>query len=131
MTANNEIAAIKAMLDAQAQAWSRGDLDGYLHYFWHDERLYYASTNVLVRGYDAVRASYAARYGEGAQLGQLRFSDINIELLSADTAMVMGRFHVTEAKLPASGTYLIVLRKLPEGWRVVADQLAPNQEVSA
>jgi len=132
MTINNEISAIETVLAAQAAAWSRGDLDGYLEYFWRDPRLYYGSVNTVVRGWDALRASYASRYGEGAQLGQLKFSDINIEILSEDAAMVTGRFHVTEAKLPASGSWLIVLRKFPGfGWRVVADQLAPNQEASA
>jgi len=132
MTSNNEVSAIEAVINAQAEAWSRGDLDGYLDYFWRDPRLYYGSVNTVVRGWEALRESYASRYGEGAQLGQLRFSEVNIEILSADTAMVTGRFHVTEAKLPASGSWLIVLRKFPgPGWRVVADQLAPDQEVSA
>jgi len=127
MTKNTDIIAIEAILDAQATAWSRGDLDGYLDYFWHDPRLYYASRNTVVRGWDALRESYAKRYGEGAQLGNLQFSNMEIEILSENAAKVTGRFEVTKAAYPASGTYLIVLRKFSgAGWRVVSDQVSPE-----
>jgi len=127
MIAHNETAAIEAVMNAQADAWSRGDLDGYLDYFWRDPRLYYASVNTVVRGWDALRESYARRYGEGAQLGHLQFSNVEIELLGEDAAKVSGRFEVTNAAYPATGTYLIVLRKFTDvGWKVVSDQVTPE-----
>jgi len=128
MSENNSISAIEAILNAQASAWSRGDLDGYLDHFWRDPRLYYGSVNTVVRGWDALRASYASRYGEGAQLGHLQFSNVEIELMSEDIAKVTGRFDVTDAAFPASGTYLIVLRKFAgKGWKVVSDQVTPER----
>jgi len=127
MTTTTDTSAIEAILNAQTDAWNRGDLDGYLDYFWRDPRLYYASRNTVVRGWEALRESYARRYGEGAQLGHVQFSDVEIEILAEDAAKVTGRFEVTQAAYPASGTYLIVLRKFAEaGWKVVSDQVTPE-----
>lgn len=123
-----DIAAIADMLDAQSRAWSSGDLHAYMQSYWNDAALYYASSGTCVRGWQPLLDSYRQRYGEGAALGTVMFSEVEIRVLAAAVAMVHGRFQVSVGgAVTACGSYMLVLRKFPEqGWRIIADQVSPE-----
>jgi ketosteroid isomerase-like protein len=124
----SEITAINELLNSQAQAWSDGDLHGFMQYYWSDPALYYASSGTLVRGWEPLLDSYRRRYGEGAELGQTTFSDVEIDVLAGDLAKVHGRFEVRRGGMrTAAGSYTLVLRKFAgTGWLIVADQVSPE-----
>lgn len=128
MNSTSETVAIERLLDEQSAAWSRGDLDGFMQAYWRDPRLYYASAGVCVRGWDALLDSYRQRYGQGAELGQAVFSQVEVELLDGDAAKVHGRFEVeADGTRTAAGSYTLVLRRFAgAGWRIVADQVSPE-----
>ena len=54
-------------------------------------------------------------------VGKLSFEELSIEMMSDDHALVRGRFRLQLAKESATGIFTVVMRKLPEGWRIVHD----------
>ena len=42
-----------------------------------------------------------------------------IDLLSPESAVVRGRWRVVTKKVEADGLFTLVMKKLPEGWRIV------------
>ena len=65
-------------------------------------------------------------------MGQLAFSDLNIELLGPDSALVRGRWNLQIEKAGAEkedlgGLFTLILRKKPEGWRIVHDHTSAKQ----
>jgi ketosteroid isomerase-like protein len=54
-------------------------------------------------------------------MGTLAFSDIEITPLSADAAVVLGRWHLKRANDEPHGRFTLIFRRLPEGWRIVHD----------
>src|SRR6202166_3217101 len=50
--------AIRAVLDAQEEAWNRGDIDAFLKGYWHSPNLTFSGSNGIFRGWDAVMARY-------------------------------------------------------------------------
>jgi beta-aspartyl-peptidase (threonine type) len=114
----------KAMLLDQEAAWNRGDLDGFMAGYWNDEQLTFASGDTVTRGWQATMDRYRKRYqAEGKEMGTLTFSDQEYEPLGADVVLVRGRWALalTKSEERPSGLYTLVVRKKPDGWKVVYD----------
>ena len=119
----DEPAAIKALLDRQVADWNKKDLDGFLVAYWHDPGVVFLSGGSRSDGFDAMSKRYRARYqGEGKEMGKLDFSGVEVLTLGPDAAMARGRWKLTMAdgKTP-NGLFTLILKKLPEGWRIVHD----------
>ena len=124
-------ADIRAVIAAQSQAWNRGDLDGYLAPYWHSPELTFFSGAKISQGWEATRDRYRKRYqSEGHEMGQLEFSDLQIEILGPKAAFVRGAFRLTtsDGKNP-HGIFTLIFRKFPGsgaagGWKVVHDSTA-------
>ncbi|HEX5042377.1 MAG TPA: polysaccharide deacetylase family protein [Candidatus Polarisedimenticolaceae bacterium] len=125
---------LRALLARQADAWSRGDLDAFVAPYAEDAT--FLSPTGVVQGRAAVRARYAARYADPAAMGTLRLDVLEIRPLWGLEPTVLGesepggihgagvtaRWTLTGAGgESASGTTLLVFRRLPEGWRIVQD----------
>ena len=76
-----------AALRAQAAAWSRGDLDGYLARVHPD--VVYVRADALVCGRDALAAAYRRSYGDPAGMGHLTVEVLDAVLSSAQAALVI------------------------------------------
>jgi beta-aspartyl-peptidase (threonine type) len=114
--------AIGAVLDRQAAAWNKGDLDGFLDGYWKSPDLTFFSGKKAERGWRATRDRYRKRYqGEGREMGKLTFSEIRIELLGPGAAFVRGRWQLELKKERPGGLFTLIFRKRPEGWRIVHD----------
>jgi len=115
--------AIRAELDEQAAAWNRGDLKGYMAGYWHSGDLTFFAGNQESMGWEASLQRYRAAYsGKGKGMGQLRFSNIRIEMLSPEAAFVRGGWQLSmKDKSQRRGLFTVVLRKFSEGWRIVHD----------
>ena len=118
-----ESATIRKLLEKQVGDWNRKDLDGFLETYWHAPGVVFQSGGTRSDGFEAMQARYRARYqGAGKEMGKLEFSGVEVVVLGADAAMARGRWGLTmsDGKTPG-GLFTLVLRKLPEGWRIVHD----------
>ena len=113
--------AIEAPLERQRQAWNRGDLDAFMDGYWRSDRLTFASGATIKQGWDATLFRYRERYPDAATMGQLAFEVREIRPLSADAAVVLGRFTLTETPEAGTGVFTLVVRRRAEGWRIVHD----------
>ena len=119
----DEARAIRQVLDGQVEDWNREDLDAFLEGYWNSPRLVFLSNDGRSEGWDAVRLRYQKRYREGGKpMGKLAFEDLEIEPLGPGTAFARGRFRLAmpDGKAP-TGLFTLVLRKFPEGWRIIHD----------
>ena len=133
-------AEIAGVLQTQAAAWNRGDLEAFCRVYAADAA--FASPTGLIRGRDAVLARYRAKYPDAAARGTLSFGIVETELAAGlevtpfnaalpgnvHGASVLARWTLTYAgKPPATGLTLIVFRPRPgaaEGtprWEIVQD----------
>ena len=115
--------AIRALLDRQQTDWNGGDLDAFLSGYWNSPDVVFQSGGDQSRGFGTIRERYQRRYkAEGRAMGTLAFSDIEVEPLGPESALARGRWRL---KMPdgstPGGLFTLVLRKLPEGWRIVHD----------
>ncbi len=113
---------IQKVLDDQAAAWNKGDLPGFMKGYWKSEKLSFFSGGKKTTGWQATLERYQKKYqGEGKEMGVLAFSELDIELIGPDAALVRGRFTLLTTKDKPTGLFSLILKKFPEGWRIVHD----------
>jgi len=115
--------AIEAVLQESAQAWNRGDLDGFLLPYLNAPTTTYIARDV-VRGVPAIRESYAGSWFRGGRpAGELAYSGIEVRPLGRDYALVIGHWTVTnrETRQARSGIFSLTFQRTPQGWRIIHD----------
>ena len=117
-------AAVTAVIEAQRQAWNRGDLDAFLEGYEQSDALLFTSGAKIRQGYDETRQKYRERYGESREtMGQLDFEILDVRGLGScpAAAVVLGRWHLTETPEAGEGVFTLILERQDGGWRIVHD----------
>ena len=114
-------AAVRANLDQQVRAWNAGNLAAFMEVYDKSEKTRFASGGDISLGWQTVYDRYQKKYGSGATMGALRFSDLEITLLAPDAALAFGRWHLKRELDESSGLFTLVFRKTSAGWRIVHD----------
>jgi beta-aspartyl-peptidase (threonine type) len=121
--------AIRQVLTDQAAAWNRGDLDGFMAGYWRDPNLTFFSEGTVTRGWDATIERYRKRYkSEGKEMGKLTFSELDVQVLGDDAAVVRGRWGLELSSSKPGGLFTLLFRKKAEGWRIVHDHTSAAPE---
>src|SRR5947199_5496031 len=86
--------AIRGVLEAQAAAWNRGDIEGYMDGYDRSPDTVFVSGDHINRGWQTVLDPYKKNYDSREKMGFLTFSDIEINILGKEAALVLGRWHL-------------------------------------
>lgn len=112
---------IIAVMDAQAAAWNRGDIEGYMRGYWKSPNLVFASGDEVTRGWQPTLDRYKKSYNSKEKMGALRFADVEITVISRDAAVVLGSWSLKRAADNPKGKFTLIFRKFDDGWRIVHD----------
>jgi len=115
------IAAVHAVLDAQRDAWNRGDIAGYMDGYARSEDTVFVSGDNVTRGWQTVLERYKKNYDSREKMGTLTFSDLEITPIGKDTAIALGRWHLQRATDEPHGRFTLILRRTKQGSRIVHD----------
>jgi ketosteroid isomerase-like protein len=115
------ISAIRAVLDSQAAAWNRGDIDGYMQGYDRSPHTEFVGGDSITRGWQDVLDRYKQKYDTREKMGTLTFTDLEINIVSSDAALVLGRWRLKRANDEPHGTFTLLFRKTKAGWRIVHD----------
>jgi beta-aspartyl-peptidase (threonine type) len=115
------IAAIRTVLDAQVAAWNRGDIEGFMDGYARADDIVFLSGDSLTHGWQTVLDRYKKNYDTREKMGTLAFSDLEINVIDKDAAIVIGRWQLTRAGDTPHGRFTLIFRRRAEGWRIVHD----------
>ncbi len=120
-TVDKDRGDILAAIQASADAWNRGDLKGHL-------AIYDPSVTVMTKTgprptIEAIEKSFGQAYFvNGKPKQQLRMESVAVRSLSADSALVTGRYVLSGgAEAEQSGWFTLVWVRTAAGWRAVHD----------
>ncbi len=112
---------IKAVLNAQVDAWNRGDIPAFI--------ASYASDCVFVgkqvaHGRAQLQARYQKTYPTRDAMGRLSFSNLDVRLLAPDVAIVTGEWRLARSSAGGNGVgglFSLVFHRQDNGWKIALD----------
>lgn len=113
--------AIRAVLEKQVADWNRADIPAFMQGYWNSDEVEFVGAGGIKRGWHAVMDRYRTSYPDAKAMGQLSFTNLEIRMLAPDAAYVLGEFHLQRESDNPSGVFTLIVRKFPEGWKVVHD----------
>ena len=122
------LAAVRAVFDAQVQAWNRGDIEGYMEGYARAETTTFVSGDAVTRGWQTVLERYQKSYDTREKMGALEFSDLDIKPLSPFYAQATGRWKLTRAGDAPAGRFTLIFRRTDRGWRITHDHTSSASE---
>ncbi len=111
---------LRTLLETQASAWTRGDLEAFCAVYADDAT--FISPSGVTKGRQNVLDRYRAKYVDKAGMGALTLEIEELRAANATSASVLARWTLTWPDKPkAEGLTLIVFFKTGNGWRIVQD----------
>src|SRR5262245_39334588 len=80
---------VRKVLDDQVVAWNKGDVEGYMTGYWQNDDLTFYSGGTVTKGWKATLERYKKNYTvAGKKMGTLEFADVDVSMISDDSALV-------------------------------------------
>lgn len=114
-------AAIRKVMDEQALAWNKGDIDSFMKGYWNSPEMTFVSGTKVTKGWQPTLENYKRSYDSKEKMGTLTFSDLEITILGKESAVVLGKWSLQREKDKPNGLFTLTFRKFKEGWRIILD----------
>lgn len=112
---------VARVLERQADAWNRGDLDAFMTDYVRGDELTFSSGGETRRGWDETLQRYRTRYPDRAAMGTLRFDQLETHPLGDAHALTLGRWHLNRAAGDVGGNFTLIWRRQYGAWRILHD----------
>ena len=123
-------AAVKAVLIKQQEDWNKGDLQAFEAGYKNSPDIVFMGSTVR-RGYAGMAEGYRKAFATAEQRGVLDFSGLEVHVLDARFATVIGRFHLLRTAAgggDTGGPFSLVLEKTAAGWKIILDHTAVDTQ---
>jgi ketosteroid isomerase-like protein len=118
---SNEITAIRTVMHEQVKAWNNGDIDAFMQGYWKSDSLLFVGSKGPNYGWQTTLDNYKKSYPDTTVMGKLDFTFLEIKLLSADHAFVLGKWHLARTIGDIGGHFTLLFRKINGQWLIIAD----------
>jgi ketosteroid isomerase-like protein len=113
--------AIRKVMDDQTAAWNNGDIEGFMKGYWNSPEMTFVSSTNVTKGWQPTLERYKKGYDTREKMGVLTFSDLEITILSKNSAVVLGKWALKRANDNPNGLFTLTFRKFKDGWKIILD----------
>lgn len=117
----DERSRILAVLQSQADGWNNGDIPAYMQGYAQSDSLRFASGGTVTYGWATTLERYRKGYPTREKMGTLTFTDLTVEFLSPDAAMVFGTWRLKRTADEPWGLFTLIFRNIGGEWRIIHD----------
>ena len=126
-SAEEEKEAILALISRMEAAWNRGDFRGYMEGFANPDVIF-ISRGQFQKDWQGTLDHYVRDYGSSEETrGQLRFFDIQIEMLAPDTAQLISRYQLDRPQNPQDGINTRLIKKREGKWVIALNHVSSKE----
>jgi ketosteroid isomerase-like protein len=119
--------SIRAIMSLQSAAWNKGDVDGFMKYYWNNEDLTFVSKRGVSKGWQQVYDNYKKGYPDKAAMGTLTFDKLEFDKMSSTAYMVTGSWFLEYPQVKdgnrenVGGWFTLIFKKFKKDWLIVYD----------
>ncbi len=122
---------LQDILNEQVDAWNRGDIEGFMDYYWRSADLEFISGDTIHRGWQATLERYKRQYPTKEAMGRLDFDDLQVTAMGEGDAEATGRWRVRAGRKTSSGGFELKFRRIGERWLIVRDHTTSDDPKDA
>ena len=108
-------------LKAQENEWNKGNIEGYMAYYWISDSLKFIGKSGITYGWKNTLEHYKISYPDKKKMGMLTFSEIKFESLKRNIIMVTGRWELARENDNLNGYYSLLWKKTKGKWVIISD----------
>jgi hypothetical protein len=112
---------ITSLLMRQQEAWNNGKLEEFMSGYWNNDSLIFVGKKGLTRGWNQTLENYRKSYPTSEKMGKLTFQLLEVNVLSAQHAFVIGKWKLTRKGGNLEGHFTLFLKKINAAWLIIAD----------
>lgn len=112
-----------AVMHQQVYDWNHGDINGFMQAYWNNDSLMFIGKKGITYGWQKTLDNYIKAYPDAKTMGQLQFDVIQIEMLSKESAYIVGKWllHRDPTIGNVGGNFSLLFKKIKGKWYIVAD----------
>jgi ketosteroid isomerase-like protein len=119
-TETTQILKVEHNMKAQELAWNKGDINGFMEYYWKSDSLKFIGSKGITYGWQKTYDNYINGYPTKEAMGILTFTIKEITQLSKTSIYVIGQWQLSKEK-PSGGYFTLLWKKINGQWVIVAD----------
>jgi hypothetical protein len=89
--------------------------------YWQHPKLEFVTKNGVIRGYETLLNRYRTTYPNKEAMGTLEFSELEIEKLSNQYYLAIGKYTLLFEAEVRTGYFTILFRRIDGRWLMVKD----------
>jgi hypothetical protein len=109
------------ILSRQTECWNRGDIECFMEGYWKSDELKFIGKNGVTMGWQSTLDNYKNNYPSKKAMGELSFDILEVTLLDAGYAYVVGKWHLERHSDELSGHFTLLWKKLANQWVIISD----------
>jgi ketosteroid isomerase-like protein len=109
------------MMNEQQELWNKGDIDGYMSYYWNSDSLIFISQGRKNMGWQTTCSNYKTKYPDAQSRGKLEFSNLFFYQLNPDLVIATGSWKLSRAAGNLEGSFTLVWKKILNEWKIIID----------
>jgi ketosteroid isomerase-like protein len=113
--------AILDVLKRQQTNWNTGNIEAFMQDYWKSDSLLFVGKSAPTYGWRATFDNYKRGYPDKAAMGILSFDIMQVRVLDATNAFVLGAWHLKREKDAPGGYFTLWFRKINGEWKIVVD----------
>jgi len=113
---------ITSVLMNQQEAWNAFEIDAFMDGYWKSEELTFIGSRGITKGWQQTLDNYKKSYPDPAAMGKLDFEIIQLDVISDENAIMIGRYTLFREKDTPSGLFTLRWKKFEGKWKIVSDQ---------
>ena len=117
---DDKSAIVESMMQSQAY-WNAGDLDGFMHNYWHSDSLKFIGKSGITYGWQASLDRYKKSYPDKSKQGTLKFDFLHLESVGKNNYFQVGKYTQYRETDTLSGHFTLLWAKIDGEWKILVD----------
>jgi len=112
---------IKLVMKFQESAWNRGNIPQYMDGYWKSDSLLFVGKSGPTYGWNKTLTNYLKAYPTDEKMGELDFELNRIDILSENTAFVLGKWQLDRKEDTLQGYFSLLWKRFDGEWKIIVD----------
>lgn len=108
-------------LYTQQACWNNGDIDCFMQTYWKSDSLKFIGKDGITFGWQATIERYKHRYPDKSYMGVLSFEVLEMEYLSENSLMLVGKWGLKRDMGDVGGHFTLIWKRINGTWLIVTD----------